>query len=44
MTNDVLPHVLIFDYIIITIIIIWNNLKHSIQILGWPYIMTHGPM
>jgi hypothetical protein len=40
--NDVLPHVPIL--IIIILLLFWNNLKCSIQMLGWSYIMTHGPM
>jgi len=26
------------------LLLLWNNLKHSIQRLGWSYIMTCGPM
>jgi hypothetical protein len=43
MTNDVMPRVLIINYYII-LLLFWDNLKRSIQIIGWPYIMTCGPM
>jgi len=26
------------------LLLFWNNLRHSIQILGWSYVMTHGLM
>jgi hypothetical protein len=44
--TNVLPCVLIFDYLILLLLLLllWNNLGCSIQILGWSYIMTHGPM
>ncbi len=30
--------------LLLLLLLIWNNLGHSIQILGWSYIMTCGPM
>jgi len=35
---------IIIIIIILLLLLFWNNLRRSIQILGWFYIMTRGPM
>ncbi len=43
--NDVLAHVLILNYLKYYYYYYFgNNLGHSIQMFGWFYIMTRGPM
>jgi hypothetical protein len=44
--NEMLPHVFniwLFKLLLL-LLLFWNNLGRSIQILGWTYIMTRGPM